>query len=85
MKDKDCELESTTVYCKPCTGTEQDNDDYPTIKIRMGSIYDQHWFVIKPENYLLKMGDVCSVQIRKSPNRKKGKKQKWILGDVFLR
>lgn len=38
-------------YCEPCSGPG--DQSFPTLRIRMGSILEQHWFEILPEDYLI--------------------------------
>jgi hypothetical protein len=79
-----CSINDIGLYeCEECASPS--DETYPTIKLRMGSIKKQHWFELRPEDYMTyHSSGNCILQFRSVPN-KEGVRQRWLLGSVFLR
>jgi hypothetical protein len=81
---KTCTQTPTGLWgCEGCTGI--DDPSYPKIKVRLGSRNNQHWFELKNKDYLYMVQDEwCVIQLRPVEDTKT-KRERWILGDTFLR
>lgn len=83
MEGKKCIKSNIGLYmCEPCSGLN--DPSYPTLKIRIGHEYDQHWFEMAAKNYMYQVQVWCVIQFRSTPDEP-GVRQRWVLGDVFLR
>lgn len=83
MDGKKCIKSNIGLYmCEPCLGTN--DPSYPTLKVRIGHEYTQHWFEMAPQNYMYQEQVWCVIQFRSTPDEP-GLRQRWVMGDTFLR
>jgi len=68
-----------------CVCQGRGDNSFPDIEFRMGGPLAQHWFKITSNEYLSDEMQVwCLVLLRPTPEVK-GRRDRWILGDLFLR
>ena len=71
-----------------CDCPRGNREDFPTISILLGGTYDQHWFYLKGEDYMIYdktwNRNKCVLTIRQTDSTNSDMKM-WLLGDPFLR